>query len=261
MNQELVGHIEELGLSNKEACVYVANLMLGPASVQQIADLSGIKRVTTYVILESLVGLGLVSQSVKGKKTYFNAENPMNLRRLLEKREQEVKDQKANFESLLPQLLDLKSLPKNTPSVKFYDSAEGIKSIMKTFLAEHKEEEDFQEIYGISNLDQLYVFFPEFRESSANPTRVSEGVKSRIIYTSSDGSTMKTSDKNRNRTSRWVPADKFPLNGDISVVGHHVIILSLSGSKPIGVTIDSVDIANGIKAFFELSWQAAEQYN
>jgi sugar-specific transcriptional regulator TrmB len=51
MNEELIGQIEELGLSNKEARVYVANLMLGPAGVQQIADASGIKRVTTYVIL------------------------------------------------------------------------------------------------------------------------------------------------------------------------------------------------------------------
>src|SRR4051812_25054594 len=83
MNDELIASIEDLGLSQKEARVYLANLMLGPATVQKIADQSGIKRVTTYVILESLNNLGLVSQSTKGKKTYFVAEEPSHLRRLL----------------------------------------------------------------------------------------------------------------------------------------------------------------------------------
>jgi sugar-specific transcriptional regulator TrmB len=107
-DQTLISHIEELGLSNKEARIYVSLLTLGPSPVQRIADQSGIKRVTTYVILESLIGLGLVSQSVKGKKTYLIAEDPANLRRLLEKRERELNEQKHNFEQLLPELQGLK---------------------------------------------------------------------------------------------------------------------------------------------------------
>src|SRR6266851_2346010 len=121
-DQTLVSHIEELGLSNKEARVYLACLSIGPSSVQRIADESGIKRVTTYVILESLVGLGLVSQSVKGKKTYFIAEDPINLERLISRREQELKEQKQNFNQILPELKTLKTQPKDAPSVKFYDS-------------------------------------------------------------------------------------------------------------------------------------------
>src|SRR6266699_2317106 len=101
-DQQLISHVEELGLSNKEARVYLASLALGPSPVQKIADDSGIKRVTTYVILESLVGLGLVSQTSKGKKTYFIAEDPINLERLLDKREQEIQDQKHNFSQILP---------------------------------------------------------------------------------------------------------------------------------------------------------------
>ncbi len=261
MNEEqLISHIEELGLSNKEARVYVACLKTGAASVQRIADQSGIKRVTTYVILESLVGLGLVSQAIKGKKTLFMAEDPSNLRRIIEKREQELAEQKVNFEQALPGLLGLKLLPQDTPNVKFYDSVDGIKGVMKTFLAIHKKDAAGG-IYGITNVDQLYVFFPEIRSSGGNPARISEGVHSQIIYTSSEGPIYKGTDEARNRESRWVPADKYPLTSDITIVGSHIIMLSLTGPQPIGITIDSRDIALGLTAFFKLAWEAAEQYN
>jgi predicted transcriptional regulator len=261
MNEEkLISHVEELGLSNKEARVYVACLKTGAASVQRIADQSGIKRVTTYVILESLVGLGLVSQTVKGKKTLFIAEDPSNLRRIIEKREQELQEQKSNFEQVLPGLLGLKMIPQETPNVKFYDSVDGIKGVMKTFLSTHKKDVT-EGIYGITNVDQLYKFFPEIKASGGNPTRLSEGVHSRIIYTYSGGPIYKETDQERNRESRWVPADKFPLTCDISIVGSHIIMLSLTGPQPIGITIDSTEIAQGLIAFFKLAWVAADQYN
>ncbi len=258
MDEQLIQSVEDLGLSQKEARVYLSNLALGSATVQQIADHSGIKRVTTYVILESLANLGLVSQTSQGKKTFFNAEDPVALRRLVAKKEQEVKDQKQAFEDLLPQLKTLKSLPQDAPSVKYYDNPEGIKSIMASFLAQHRKEGP---IFGVSNLDQLFEFFPEFGQASSNPERTKLGIRSRIIYTSKRGAVLAGSDKARNRESKFVPLDKFPFNGDFNVVGNHIILLSLSGPRPIGVTIDSAELAKGLRAVFELAWEAAKTYN
>lgn len=259
MNEQLISHIEELGLSNKEARVYVACLTLGASPVQKIADQAGIKRVTAYVILESLVSLGLVSQSVKGKKTFFNAEEPSNLRRLLEKREQEVKEQKANFENVLPELLNLKELPKDSPNVKYYEGAEGIKAINTAMLRDYRQE-GLQMVYGFSNLDQIFSFFPEFRTQTANPQRYESGVKSRIIYTCEEGPVLSATDKERNRESRWIPADAYRLNGDFNIVGDHIIILSLGGTQPLGITIDSAELAKGMKAIFDMAWAEAERY-
>jgi len=258
--QELISHIEEIGLSNKEAKVYVACLKTGPSPVQRIADQSGIKRVTTYVILESLVGLGLVSQSIKGKKTYFVAEEPANLRRLLDKREQELEDQKVNFETVLPELLTLKSIPKESPNIKFYDSADGIKTIMNEFLLKGSRS-DVEEVCGISNLDQLYVFFPEFKVASGNPQRKKAGIKSRYLYTSTEGAILQGSDETSNRTSRYLPYDKFPMSGDFTIVGDAIMILSLNGTNPIGISIESAELAQGFRGIFEAAWYAAELYN
>jgi sugar-specific transcriptional regulator TrmB len=260
MDEQLISNLQDLGLSDKESRVYIANLALGPSSVQKIADQAGIKRVTTYVILESLVSLGLVSQSVKGKKTFFIAEDPVSLSRLIAKREEELKDQKANFDAILPQLQGLKNLPQDSPSVKFYDGAEGIKSIVKTFYRS-VDAEGVKKVYGISNIDQLWSMFPEFREAESNPSRIKSGITSQIIYTTKEGPIFGLNDASKLRESRYVPVDKYPLNGDISIVGSHLLLISLTGPKPVAVTIKSQEIVNGMLAFFHLAWEAAAKYN
>ena len=260
MNEQLISHIEELGLSNKEARVYVACLLTGAAAVQRIADQAGIKRVTTYVILESLVGLGLVSQSVKGKKTLFIAEEPTNLRRLLEKRSQELSEQQANFEAILPELAGLKSMPVDSPNVKYYDSADGIKTIMNSFL-ERGRRQDVDFVYGISNIDRVNDFFPDIKAADANPKRKAAGIRSKFLYTSARGPILHTSDKLSNRESRFVPMDQFPMMSDFTIVGDNVMMLTLNGDNPLGITITSSELAASFKAIFDITWAAAEPFN
>ena len=260
MNEQLLRQLEDMGLSAKEARVYVASLTLGPSTVQQIANHADIKRVTTYVILEALANLGLVSQTSHGKKTYFTAEDPSSLKRLLDKKQHELTEQRKNFESLLPDLASLQSIPAESPTVKFYDGAEGIRAIMTSFLDLHKSEKS-KEIYAFSNLDQLYAFFPDIEESFANPERIRAGYSSKLIYTSVRGPILQPSDKERNRQSCYVPIDKFPLKGDITIVGSHILILSLTTSRPIAISLDSQEIADGLKAIFDLSWDSANLFN
>ncbi len=259
MEDSVVQSLEELGLSEKEAKVYMAALALGPSPVQKIADAAGIKRVTTYVILESLTNLGLASQSTRGKKTYFVAEDPISLRRLVKKKEQELDDQKQNLENILPALTKLKSRPKEVPQVQFYDSVEGIRSIMASFI-ELRKQKDVKKLYGISNLDQLYSFFPDM-EGGANPERMKSGLASEFIYTYSGGPTLKDSDKQSKRISRFVPPDVFSINGDISILGDSVAILALGGQRPVGITIKSAEISKAMKALFDLAWEAAAKFN
>lgn len=255
MDAQLISSIEDLGLSNKEARIYVASLMVGPSGVQAIADYSGIKRVTTYVILESLVSLGLVSQSVKGKKTLFIAEDPTNLRRLLDKREQEVKDQKQSFETILPQLTGLKALPKESTTVKFYDTPEGIRGLFTTFYDTYEGKIDV--VYGISNLDQLHAFFPEIKEQNKNPQRTRKDIKSKFIYTSSRGPIYRESDAAMGRDSRYISSEKFPFKGDFNVIGDHVIMISFTATNPLAITIKNQELASSMMAIFNLLWEQA----
>lgn len=258
MNEQLLRQLEDMGLSEKEAKVYVASLMLGPATVQQIANQADIKRVTTYVILESLASLGLVSQTSHGKKTYFTAEEPVSLQRLLDKKQQEVVDQMSAFKNFLPDLESLKSVPAETPMVKYYDTIEGLRSAISTLLMT-VDLGEIEYIYGFSDVDKVQKLFPEIAKSQGNPVRIKVGKKSRLIYTSEQGPIYKETDKESYRESRHVPGDKYPVNGDLTLVGDHIVMLSLDGDKPFGVTIKSAPLTSAVRAMFELAWIGAGQ--
>jgi sugar-specific transcriptional regulator TrmB len=260
MNDALISQIEELGLSNKEARVYIANLTLGPAGVQQIADTSGIKRVTTYVILEALVNLGLVSQTNKAKKTFFNAEAPENLRRLIEKREQSLEDQKQQLDELLPQLKELKSVSRVAPVIKFYEGAEGIHTVIWTIFEESKKT-GLKEIYAVTNRDQLYNVFPDIGAMRTNPARLASGFHSKVLFTTSDEALKNVSDVGKNRESRYIPPDTFPINGDMTIIGDKVAIVSFDKSIPVAVVIDSSELVRTFTTLFMLAWQTAGNYN
>ena len=59
---DLIQELGHLGLSEKEAAVYLASLELGPAPVQDISHKAKVNRATTYVMIESLMGRGLISR-------------------------------------------------------------------------------------------------------------------------------------------------------------------------------------------------------
>ncbi len=63
--------LQELGLSDKEAAIYLALLQYESATVIQLSAKTKIKRPTVYVVLETLSKKGLVAEAKVGKKTEF----------------------------------------------------------------------------------------------------------------------------------------------------------------------------------------------
>ncbi|MCX6712822.1 MAG: helix-turn-helix domain-containing protein, partial [Candidatus Vogelbacteria bacterium] len=72
-------YLQAIGLSDKEAKVYLANLQLGPSPIQDISRQSGLKRSTVYEIVKTLKDKGLIQTTQHDKKKLFIAEEPANL--------------------------------------------------------------------------------------------------------------------------------------------------------------------------------------
>ena len=88
--------LQNLGLNEKEAKVYLACLELGSATVQEVSDKAGVKRTSVYNFLEDMKARGFITEVKHGKKILLTAEDP---RVLLKKAD----EQKKQFEEMLPE--------------------------------------------------------------------------------------------------------------------------------------------------------------
>lgn len=71
--------LSNLGLTSKEAKLYLALLSMGEGTVQDIAKKSGIKRPTAYVALDELRKKGAVLKAPQSKHTTYIAKSPHDL--------------------------------------------------------------------------------------------------------------------------------------------------------------------------------------
>lgn len=121
--------LERLGLSQKEARVYLALLELGKDTVQNIGKKAKVARPTTYVILEKLLDLGLVSVADENKKTLFVAESPKELEKLLKQQEQDFEYRRQELNDQLDQLLAIYNASGSKPIVRYFEGPEGLKAL------------------------------------------------------------------------------------------------------------------------------------
>ncbi len=118
----IVEPLLNLGLSQKEAEVYLSALQLGFATVQQIAQKAEINRTTAYTHIRSLISRGLVNATTHNGRACFVAAKPDVLKDFWEQQELEIKRRKEVLDQIMPELQSLYNLSTDRPSVKLYES-------------------------------------------------------------------------------------------------------------------------------------------
>jgi len=116
----LVQELLSVGLTDKEAEVYLAALQLGYASVQEIAAKANINRTTAYTHIKNLISRGLINAIEKNTKVYYLAERPEKLKYLQEQQEKEIERRRELLDKIMPKLESIYNLAKDKPSVRYY---------------------------------------------------------------------------------------------------------------------------------------------
>ena len=114
--------LQEIGLSNTEAKVYLALLELGSALAGEITKKSEVNRTNVYDALERLIEKGLVSYVISANRKMFEAVNPERLREML--REKQVK-----LDSVIKNLQIKYRENKSEEDATIFKGKKGIKSI------------------------------------------------------------------------------------------------------------------------------------
>lgn len=115
--------ISRTNLNDSQAKVYLASLQLGQAPVSEIAQLAGLKRATTYLILARLKEMGFVNQAPESKKIVYTGIDPNALATELERTSRD-------FREMLPYLRSMQKKARK-PQVTHYTGLTGSQKAMQ----------------------------------------------------------------------------------------------------------------------------------
>ena len=238
----LLKELEEIGLNEKEASVYLASLELGETNISRLAKKSKIKRTTTYLIVDSLKEKGLVSEIRKKGKSLFYAEDPRSIEDMLE-------EKKNKLAKIMPELLSFTNLIDKKPEIRYFEGDEGIKNIYKDMLKYPEKE-----MVSWFSDDYAKDFDESFFEDYFFKKRVEKKIFARIIVPDNKKTRLlKERDKEHLRKTKIISADLFDVKVEINIYGKGSVTI-ISFKEKFALIIESKMIHDSLKNIFELIW-------
>ncbi|MES2225486.1 MAG: helix-turn-helix domain-containing protein [Patescibacteria group bacterium] len=248
-SQKLKESLTSLGLSQKEAAIYIALLELGRSTVSQISRKAAVNRATGYVILDSLITKGLVSISGKEPKQEYVAESPDKLPEFFRNEQKEAREKEEKAQELS---LQLKSIQKvgDRPQVRFYEGEEGIKAVFEDSLTATSGK-----IIAFTSIEDQHTsipnYFPEYYQR-----RKRKKIFMRSIFPDTPmGIERQGANESEYRESVLVPREMYGIHPAINVYDNKLMIASFR--EKLGILVESAEIADAMKKIFELAWIGA----
>jgi len=240
MEDSLTLVLKNIGLTDKEAKVYLSCLKNGTSVVSSIASAAGINRVTAYDILEKLKVRGLVSYFSKRKMKYFDALSPEIVVEQFEKKTNDLR-------TALPEFKRLSGVT-NHPRIRYFEGIEGIKAIYTDTLSSKTE------ILNYSNSKEIRKNWPTYDKDYVEKRAKKNIFLRGICQKDSQGEIVKSQDSKYFREMCLVSPEKFDLTNEINIYDDKVAIISFK-SELIGMIIESPEIALSQRAIFNMCWE------
>ena len=249
-NSQLKLTLQSFGLSDKETTVYVGLLEMGRGTVTQISRKAGINRTTGYDILASLANKGLVNISGKEPKSEYAVEPPEAIIKFLKHRQEETAEQIKKAEELVPELR-LVHATQNRPKIKFYEGAEGLRTVYEDTLTSHEP------IRAYANVDDMHKGLPNYFPAYYK-RRAEKNIAIRaIVPKTPSGEDRAAHDTEEKREIAFVPPDTYYFSPEINIYDNKIMVASWR--EKLGVIIESAEIADAMKKIYELAWAEAKR--
>jgi len=249
---ELKKELEHLGFTEKESRVYLAALEMGPSPVQDISHKAKVNRATTYVMIESLSGRGLMSTFQKGKKRFYAAESPDRLMSIIQNQQKELSEKESELMKAMPMLEALYNAEGAKPQVRYLEGVEGLETTRVVF------ERLSGEFVQIIPLDDVLMTEEHLHGREIHLSNLQKkGVKGRVLAVMKELDSSKLPSLEHVEV-RMVEDSTFPIHGEVGVRGNHVFLFSHKSSV-LSLVIVSQEIADVIRALFDMAWANSQK--
>lgn len=248
----LTDQLEKLGLTKKEATLYLTALELGaPSPTSTLAKRAQINRTTAYDILEQLVQKGVVVSFRRRGIRYYEPLPPQKLIAYLEEQSQKYSSLASEAQAFLPEL-NLHYRPVGRARVYFYEGEKGLVRAYEETLT--STEEILAYASDQANQEAIPWYFPEYYKR-----RAAKKIPIRALFPDTPKDRERHAlDQDELRKSRLLPKDKLNFTPEINFFDNKIMIADWKGK--LGIIIESEEIAKAFKQTFELAWEAAEKY-
>ncbi len=241
-----------LGLEAEESKVYTFLLETGPITAGAIARKLGVPRSSVYGFLKELQKHNLVVESQRRGVKIFSAENPEKINLLFRQKQESLAKSQDLFKSLIPSLSSKKSTRLLKPKIQIFEGKEGLQAALKDMLLYYDMET--QALWPIKAM--VEILSPDFFRY-LNKERIKNNLFTRAIWPLSQTVDI------ANHPYLGV-GEKFkreirlaPKNMDFSmgywIYGNRIVFIS-SVNESFGFIIESAELAETMKAQFELIW-------
>lgn len=247
-NDKFITLFEELGLSDKEAQVYLASLSLGPSTIMRISRHANVKRTTVYPLIENLKNKGLMLIELKGLKTLYSAEDPSKLELILDQKREKLK-------SALPDLSAMYNLKGGESLIKYYEGLNGIKSVYEGLLTDIKPHQDYLIISNVDGwLSAEPEFFMDFTRRRAEMARGSDIKIRMLLEDTPTAREFKTKENNYFiKVKILPPSTKLDTN---LVIIPKKIVLHQHTQPIMAMTIENKSLIKMHREMFEVIWNS-----
>jgi predicted transcriptional regulator len=237
-------HLEYLGLSEKEAVVYIELLRSDSLSGIELSRATNIKKATVYLIIDSLISKSLIREIKVGKRIHFKAESPDQFKVIFDKKKYELESQMKNIQEIIFELKSVERKVGQKPSVTYYEGKEAVRESLHEYTGQmgYSPGDD----YGIYSYDLIEKIFSKKDIEDIDNKRIENNVKFKAIYTGGN----KFIPNKSNQELIKIAQDKFPIESEILIFNDEVRIHTL-GKDIFGIAIKNKEFATTMKSLID----------
>src|SRR3989344_3414553 len=244
MNNPSYAGLLELGLNHKEALLYLSALKMGPATAQQLALESELKRATVYPYINSLIEKGLLHIEINGTRKLFIPEPPDKLATLLDRKRHIL----MNIMPLLVQ--DYVHYSPSMNAIKMYYGLSGIKLIYDDILEELKDGDDY---LVISDQQKWHALDPRYFENFIIRRSKLNLVIKLLLQDTSHARVYKDKEDQYRENIKLIP-NNINLNINMVILPNKVVITQIV-EPMLAILIENPNVAAMHKILFNIMWE------
>ncbi|MEK6894925.1 MAG: helix-turn-helix domain-containing protein [Nanoarchaeota archaeon] len=245
INHELF-NLLKIGLTEGEAKVYLALSELGSSTVGPIVKRSKVAYSNIYDILNRLIEKGIVSFIIKNKTKHFQAASPSNLVQYIDKKQEELIQEREALKKILPDLEKLQEA-KLKQEAEVFIGKKGLRTAYEKLFknSSKKDEILFFYIHGEKYAEESNLFYNSIVD-------LVKGIKNRGICNAEyEKSWFAT--KSKHLTMKF---SNLPLPGNIDIINDKILLVSWDKTI-FSVLIHSESLADNLRNYFNEMWTKA----